>query len=364
MTLYSRHLAFATPIFSTPVRASATVRENASRALDFSTERQEKNKTARRHAHDWTWFLLIVVFGVTSAAAFTEKDTIARADAMARAGKAAQAEALLRSAITSAPQSADLHSELGEILLRQGKYESSVQELGTAVQINPDVHRNLILLSEALIGWGHYGVAVDFLHNAESRIGKTPGYHYNLGLAYYSLNQRKEAKAELEEALRLAPDLDRAQFLLASYMADDGNFAGAVQVYRKLVRQHPRDSSYWVALGEGLGEMGAAHEAEASAACRRGLALSPDDSRAQLAMATILIRTGSFTAARPLLERVEKSAPKMLSVHLQLARLYGNLGESELSEKEAAIAKQLQQERMMEDLSNAPRPESAGSESH
>jgi len=306
--------------------------------------------------------LLVCVLYLHAVASSTEANAIAKASAFAKSGRPAQAEAVLRSALASMPQSVNLHGELGALLLQEGKYEESVQELGAAVQIDPDRHRYVIMLSEALIGWGHYGVAIDFLHAAEARVGKTPGYHYNLGLAYYSLNQKKEAEAELREALRLAPDLDRAQFLLASCLQETGNLPEAVEAYRKLTRQHPRDAIYWVALGEGLGKMGPASQVEALAAARRGLALSPKDPHAQLVAGTILRRSGDLKAARPLLEQAEKSVPKLLPVHFELARLYASLGESKLAEKEAAIAKELQEQQASQDSSSVPPHEN--SEAH
>jgi tetratricopeptide (TPR) repeat protein len=123
------------------------------------------------------------------------------------------------------------------VLLRQAKYESSVEELGAAVQIDPDSPKYVTLLAESLIGWRHFGVAVDYLHAAETRIG--PAYHYDLGLAYYNLNQRKDAEAEFREATRIDPDLDRAQFMLAASYADDHELTKAVEIYRGLVKKRP-----------------------------------------------------------------------------------------------------------------------------
>ncbi len=52
--------------------------------------------------------------------------------------KAKEAEALLRSASAADPNSATLHGGLGELLMKEHKYEDSVQELGLATQQNPD----------------------------------------------------------------------------------------------------------------------------------------------------------------------------------------------------------------------------------
>lgn len=289
---------------------------------------------------------LLFVLHVGCFAAASDKDPITAASALARAGKLEQAEALLRSASSSDPQSASLHGELGSVLLKESKYESSVKELGLAVHIDPDSSKYIMLLSEALIGWGHFGVAVDFLHAAQSRIGKYPGYHYNLGLAYYNLQKRKEAEAEFQEALRLAPNLDRAQFLLANCLADEGNVPKALELYRKLVKDRPNDPIYWITLGQTLGQMESAYWPEALRACRRGLTLRPGDPHGQFVTATVLSQMGDFAAARPILERLERLNPSVVYVHFALVRVYSKLGERELAQKEAAITDELQKQKL------------------
>jgi len=287
--------------------------------------------------------VMLVVLQVIGFAADTGEEVTARASALVRSGKVEQAEALLREASSSDPSSATLHGELGEVLLRENKYELSVQELGIAVQIVPDSPKYIMALSEALIGWQHFGVAVDFLRAAESRIGKYPGYHYNLGLAYYNLDKIKEAQSEFQDALRLDPQLDRAQFLLAGCLANEGDTVKAIEMYRKLIKQRPNDPIYWIALGQALGQMGGTYGPEAVRACRRGLALRPGDPHAQFVTATVLGQSGDFAAARPMLEHLERLDPNVIYVHFELARVYTRLGERELARKETTIANDLQQ---------------------
>jgi hypothetical protein len=49
--------------------------------------------------------------------------------------------------------------------------------LGLALQINPNSRENSLLLSEALIGWGHFGVAVEFLQAVQPKLGRYPEFH-------------------------------------------------------------------------------------------------------------------------------------------------------------------------------------------
>jgi predicted Zn-dependent protease len=264
---------------------------------------------------------------------------IARASALSHSGKTKQAEALLRSAVASHPDSAELHGALGELLFRQQRYEQAVQELGTAAQGAPDSREYNLLLAEALIGWGHFGVAVDFLNAVRPRFGSDVQYHYDLGLAYYNLNKVSAAQEEVEEALRLRPTLDPAQYVLGSCLMATGDSAGALRQFRKLVQEKPGKGTYWAALAQVLQATGS--PSEALGAVQRALMLSPRDAHVQYVAATVFTESGQFARARPLLERLEKLDPGVLSVHVQLARVYSRLGERELARKEAEAANEL-----------------------
>ncbi len=200
----------------------------------------------------------------------TGNGAVARASALVRAGKVKQAEDVLRAAATANPQSEATHNALGKLLLKLQKYEDAVQEFGLALQINPDSLANSLLLSEALIGWQHFGVAVEFLQAVESKFGSYAEFHYSLGLAYYSENKMKEAKAEFQEAVRIAPKLDRAQYLLAACIASEGDYPAAVDIFRKLVKRAPQRCVVLGHSGQILAEAGSDNLPEAVRACRQG----------------------------------------------------------------------------------------------
>jgi predicted Zn-dependent protease len=239
-----------------------------------------------------------------------------------------------------------LHAALGRLLFRRQKYEEAVQELGLALQINPESRNNSLLLAEALIGWGHFGVAVDFLQAVKEKFGGDAEFHYDMGLAYYSENKIKEAKAEFQDAVRLAPKLDRAQYLLAACIASEGDYGKAVEIFRELVKEHPENANYWATFAQMLSQLGNDNQGEALRACRRARALKPKDPHVQYVAATLLLQNGSFAEAKPLFENLVRLNPKELSAHIALARIYGRLGEQVLARKETEIVNQLQNEKV------------------
>jgi predicted Zn-dependent protease len=207
--------------------------------------------------------LLVFVLQVCCIAENTSQDAISQAGTLISAGKVKQAETLLRSASAADPNSASLHGALGSLLLKEHNYEDSVQEFGLATQQNPDSVEYNLLLSEALIGWKHYGVALDFLNAVRTKFSQQPQFHYDLGLTYYNLNKMSEAQAEFQEALRLAPQFDKAEFLLAACLASTGDPTKAADILRKLVSKDPRNPIYWATLGQVLGPTGGGSSVEA-----------------------------------------------------------------------------------------------------
>jgi predicted Zn-dependent protease len=252
-----------------------------------------------------------------------------------------RAETLQRSALAANPDSPELHGALGQTLLRERKYEEAAQELGVAAQQLPDSAEYNFGLAEALIGWGHFGVAEQFLRAVQSRFENYGQFHYDLGLAEYSLNRSRDAEGEFREALKLDPKLERAKFLLAASRARNGDLAGAASSLQVLAKDHPNEVPYWVALAEVLAQMDASHYHEALRASRHALALKPGDPGIEFKTAVILLKLQDYASARPLLEHVVKVAPNDAQAHIALASAYSHLGDHASAHRESEIVARL-----------------------
>jgi protein O-GlcNAc transferase len=248
-----------------------------------------------------------------------------------------------KEAITANPESAELHGELGRTLLKQGKYEEAAGELGNAANALPDSRIYNMALAEALLGWEHWGVAIEFLNAVQERFHQFPEFHYYLGLAHFKINKIPEALAEFGEALRMNPNLDLAKFGLAACRAATGDLQGAATLSRELVIARPRNARYWLALAQVLDSMGDNERAEALHASRRASALRPGDPAIELKTAVILTKLQRYAAARPLLEHVVKLEPKNSQAHVALANTYTHLGQRALAKKESDTVVELEQ---------------------
>jgi protein O-GlcNAc transferase len=283
----------------------------------------------------------VLGFIAIAAIAASDDSALRTAEALKRTGKLDQAEATLRRAAEQRPDWAEVHRELGRLLLDRANYEAAVMELGRAVQLNSESLDYNMALAEALIGWRRFPTAVEFLQAIRPRFQDKAAFHYNLGLAFYGLHNTREALPELESAARLNPDLDRAKFLIAGCRVAMGELSTAAEIYRDLVKQNPQNHAYWLALGQVLDSLGEDYRSEALSACQMALRRKPSSLAAQFQTAAILSKTGRYAAARPLLERLVRERPNELPAHVVLARVYSHLNLPELAKRESAIAASL-----------------------
>jgi len=166
------------------------------------------------------------------------RTALARASALAQAGRLEAAEQQLRQAFGAAPKDpAALHLS-GLIALRRGRLSQAIKCLGKAVAAAPDpaVRTNLgIALAEA----GRLDEAVAELRRAVQGAAPHPPALCNLGVAYLRQNKHTEAVAALRRAVTLQPDYTRAWFELGVALQDHEPDQ-AIACYRQVLAQAPR----------------------------------------------------------------------------------------------------------------------------
>lgn len=124
-------------------------------------------------------------------------------------GRDAEGDPILRAAIRVAPRDGSAHHALGLLLVRQRRYGEAVEELGQAVELNPD----------------------------------DPRFVYVYAVALNSTGAPEQAVAVLRAASAHHPtDLDILS-ALASISRDRGDLTGAIDAARRLVALRPDDQS-------------------------------------------------------------------------------------------------------------------------
>lgn len=133
-----------------------------------------------------------------------------------------------------------------------------------------------------------------------------------------------EAQLQLEEALRLAPEMAEVHHNLGAVYLAQEKFSKAQKHIRRAVRLDPEDVESRVALAKVYADMGKA--AEALAAYRDTCHRFPEDWRAQVSLGNALLEQGQVEDATVHLEKAVALKPKEEMVHLVLAVAYERLG--------------------------------------
>lgn len=157
-----------------------------------------------------------------------------------RNGQPQQAEAAYREALRLDPQDAELHYDLGGLLLDQGRPEEATACFRSALALAPGHPQVLLQLGNALSAQGRYADAAESLQAALRGDPSDPAAHYNLGNALRELGQPQQAADCYRAALRLAPNDADSHNNLGNVLRELGRLDEAIACYRQALRLSPR----------------------------------------------------------------------------------------------------------------------------
>lgn len=175
-----------------------------------------------------------------------------------------------------------------------------------AVQGDPTAPLPRVELARLLLKSGQrLDVAAIHLEAASRLAPENPRVQYLLALLAEERKDPAQAKKSLEKALALREDYDDARYRLAGLLFAEGDFAGAVDAYRRFIERHPTDTGARLQLARALESVGRVREAER---VLRALEEEPaSTSLARWRRAELLERHGQAAEARKL--RAKEAAP-------------------------------------------------------
>ena len=121
--------------------------------------------------------------------------------------------------------------------------------------------------------------AIAHYREASDKVPDNAGFKYKLAVALQKSGDIDGARKLLEEAIRLDPNLARAQKQLGHLLAHSGDTTGAVEHLRLAVRAAPAWTDAWISLAAELAIE--AHFDEAHEAVGMALRLDPGNAKAQ-----------------------------------------------------------------------------------
>ncbi len=232
------------------------------------------------------------------------------ASLLVETGRHDDAIALLTSASAARPRDVRLHQRLAEVFARWDDETRALAEAQTLVRLEPSDPEHHALVGDLLLARGDRTGALAAFHQMIA-LDDTAAGHDRLGMTLADHDLLDDARAELGEALRLAPD-DRATIgHLAEVLVRAGRDADAEPLATRLVVLSAGDPLLEREARAGLVSIWARRrtlDRHIEALATR-FAASPPDLDAGALLAEALRRSGALARAEDVLVRLSTLAP-------------------------------------------------------
>lgn len=199
-------------------------------------------------------------------------------------GAVDKALAEVQAAVEIEPENALAHLQLGQVYLQLGRQEEGLSELRTATHLDPDDHFLRALVSKFIYEGG--GPLAEVRAELEAAVRLAPDVpHYRLSLAmlYQQEGNLDQALEESQEAARLDPDLAQAHYVQADILKQRGELDEAIERYQEAVQIEPGQVPYHLGLADAYQLAGQTEAAIAE--YERVLKLDPANPTAQQRLA-------------------------------------------------------------------------------
>ena len=181
-----------------------------------------------------------------------------------------------RTSLETEPK-AEIHSDLGFILHRQGDRPGAVEHYKKALDLDPNCASAHVNLAVAMVAEDEYGQAVDHYKEAV-RVKPTAETRNALGLILTRQGENGQATEQFREAIRDNPEYAASYANLAGSLALQGQFDEAAFYYRKALAKQP-SAAIHNDLGTVLLAIG--KKEKAIGQFRKAIALDPNYAPAQ-----------------------------------------------------------------------------------
>jgi type IV pilus assembly protein PilF len=205
--------------------------------------------------------LLLLTFFTACSSTFRQKEDaqahMRLGDSMLREGRPTQALEELIKANDLDPNNPVIRNVLGIAYLEKGMVRQAIVQFEKALYLDPkyvEVHNNLgtALLRDQRVT----EAIVEFKKALENPMYPTPHFvYYNLGQAYFILNQFEKARENYLEALKLSPNYSLAYHGLGLAWKASGNMVEAAEALKKAIEYAPQFAQAHYDLGEVLVEL-------------------------------------------------------------------------------------------------------------
>jgi tetratricopeptide (TPR) repeat protein len=274
------------------------------------------------------------------------------AHALMKQNRLDEADEQLRFALALAPETPQLHEDIGVVLTLKTRYEEAIPYFEKAIRLDPRRPRPHKKLGEALAALGRGRdadesfeqflerspdqgtTAVGADHLRAGRVDEAISVLrevlqakpdnvealYVLATAYWRNKQQlSDAEALLRRATQLAPTYLIAWMNLGAVLLEQGRHVEAVKCYAQATRLDPRSASAWGGLGNA--EAMAGYPDRSAAAYARSIEIDPDVPSVQMGYGHVLKTLGDQSGALAAYRAAIRARPEFGEVYWSMANL-------------------------------------------
>jgi Flp pilus assembly protein TadD len=224
-------------------------------------------------------------------------------------------EAILR----KNPEAWIAHTNLGLILVSEGRVEEAMDHYRTALRLKPDLGDADNDLGIALAGIGRTQEGLAYLEKAAVLKPGSWEVRFNLGLALLNAGRPRDSIVHLEAAIQLKPEAVQAELDLGNALVAVGRPQDAIRHYERVVEVWPESTEARDDLGTALAQSGDLSRAvvEFAVAAR----LQPENAAIHNNLGCALAQLGRVAEARRQFVEALRIKPGDSEVRTNLGRL-------------------------------------------
>ena len=247
----------------------------------------------------------------------------------------------------------ELHSLLGRIAERQGRFLDAAHELEAAARMDAS-EENLFAWGSELLLHRAYEAAIAVFQQGTERFPRSPRLWVGLGMANYSRGRYEPAIRALLTAADLNPHDPRCYlFLSKAYLSSPSQAEQVIQRFRTYYELEPGNAlaAYYAAVSLWKGRRVDTGEVDYPAVetlLKRSLALDGSNAEVHLQLGILYTDERAYDKALPEFQRALQLQPRLPDAHFRLGRAYLRAGEKEKAQAEFDTFKKLQAEHQAE----------------
>ncbi len=261
-------------------------------------------------------------------------------------GEPQQARPLIR-ALLAKKDTGELHTLLGRVDEKEGKYLEAENEFAAAAHMDPS-DDNLFVWASELLLHRTYEPAIVVFREGTRRYPKSPRLWIGLGMSLYSHGEYNESIAALLAAADLNPTDPRCYlFLSKAYLSAPSHADDVIERFRRYATLKPNNGTaqYYYALGLWKGgrlENPDIDYAKVAALLERAISLDPKLADAHLQLGILYTDQRVYDKALPEYQRALELEPTLADAHFRLGRYYLHAGDKVKAQGEFEAFRALQ----------------------